>query len=78
MAHLMQRVRGFARRRDDGATAVEYGLLVALIAVVLAVGALALGNALSDKLDSVGDCVAGAGATSDCNGGGGTVPDPGN
>lgn len=51
------------RRQDEGATAVEYGLLIALIAVVLAVGAVALGNALSDKFDSVGQCVANSGVS---------------
>jgi pilus assembly protein Flp/PilA len=42
-----------SRRRDDGASAVEYGLLVALIAVVIA-GALALlGQALNNQLRTV-------------------------
>jgi pilus assembly protein Flp/PilA len=34
---------------EKGATMVEYGLMVALIAIVVAVGALALGNGI-DKL----------------------------
>jgi pilus assembly protein Flp/PilA len=45
------------RRKDDGATAVEYGLLVALIAVVLAVGAYGLGKALDQRFDDAADCV---------------------
>jgi len=39
--NLVERVRRLGTRRDDGASAVEYGLLVALIAVVIA-GAVAL------------------------------------
>jgi pilus assembly protein Flp/PilA len=63
-------VRRLRRRQDEGATAVEYGLLIALIAVVLAAGAFALGSALNTKLDSVADCVAGSGvggADADCS-----------
>ena len=42
-------------RRDDerGASAVEYGLLVALIAIVMAVGAALFGTALSDLFTGV-------------------------
>ncbi len=42
-------------RRDDerGASAVEYGLLVALIAVVMAVGAAVFGTELDALFDSV-------------------------
>ena len=65
MSNLVQRVRQLGRRRDEGATAVEYGLLVALIAVVLAVGALALGNAINNKLNHVGTCV--TDGTTNCN-----------
>jgi len=58
MNKLVGRLR---RRQDEGATAVEYGLLIALIAVVLAAGAWALGSALNTKLSNVGSCVSGAG-----------------
>lgn len=34
----------FGSRNDEGATMVEYGLMVALIAVVVAVGAATLGT----------------------------------
>jgi pilus assembly protein Flp/PilA len=43
--------------RDRGATAVEYALIVAVIAVILVVGGLALGNAINNKFTSVGNCV---------------------
>ena len=39
--------------RDRGATAVEYGLLVALIAVVIIVGVTALGTKLNDLFNNV-------------------------
>ncbi len=35
-------------RRDDGATMVEYGLMVALIAVVAIVAVTALGGSVKD------------------------------
>ncbi|MCL1594197.1 MAG: Flp family type IVb pilin [Actinomycetia bacterium] len=38
---------------EDGATMVEYGLMVALIAVVVAAGALALGNGVDALFDRV-------------------------
>jgi pilus assembly protein Flp/PilA len=60
MKKLVDRLR---RRQDEGATAVEYGLLIALIAVVLAAGAFALGTQLNNKLTEVGTCVDNAGQT---------------
>jgi pilus assembly protein Flp/PilA len=38
---------------DDGATMVEYGLMVALIAVVVAVAAGTLGGAIFDLFNTV-------------------------
>jgi pilus assembly protein Flp/PilA len=38
---------------EDGASAIEYGLLAALIAVVMAVGATALGSGLSTLFTDV-------------------------
>jgi pilus assembly protein Flp/PilA len=48
------------RKRDDGASAVEYGLLIALIAVVVSVGAAALGGALNGLFGATATCVANA------------------
>jgi pilus assembly protein Flp/PilA len=42
---------------DRGATAVEYGLMVALIAAVIAGIVLTLGNSLNDKFTGVNNCV---------------------
>ena len=49
-------------RNESGATAVEYGLIAALIGVVIIAGAGALGTALNQKFTDIGTTVAGAGA----------------
>jgi pilus assembly protein Flp/PilA len=38
---------------DSGATAIEYGLIAALIALAIIVGAGALGNALNSKFAGI-------------------------
>ena len=60
---LEVRVREFARKvsGDRGATAVEYGLMVALIAVVIIVAVTLLGDNLSATFDAVADSVGAAG-----------------
>ena len=50
-------MREFGRKvatREEGASAVEYGLLVALIAVVIIVAVALIGTNLNKKFDSVG------------------------
>ncbi|HSJ63295.1 MAG TPA: Flp family type IVb pilin [Gemmatimonadaceae bacterium] len=42
---------------EDGATMIEYGLLAALIALVVAAAVVTLGTALDTKFDEVNDCV---------------------
>ena len=54
---LQERLRTIGKRRDNGASAVEYGLLVALIAVVIAGAVWGLGSALSGRFGKVKDCV---------------------
>ena len=49
-----------AKRDERGATAVEYGLMVALIAVVIIGAVQLLGTSLSDKFTEVGNGVKGA------------------
>ena len=44
---------------EEGASMVEYALLVALIAVVVIAGALFLGGAIETKFDEVGSTVDG-------------------
>lgn len=50
-----------ARTKDEGATAVEYGLMVALIAVVIIGVVTTLGENLMAKFGEVADAVGGAG-----------------
>ena len=51
------------RKNESGATAIEYGLIAALVAVVL-VGALtAVGNALDAKFTSIASTVGSAGGS---------------
>ena len=44
-------------RDQSGATAIEYGLIAALIAVVIIAGAQALGTAINGQLQSLGNTV---------------------
>ena len=44
---------------DEGATAAEYGLLVALIALIIVVGVGAFGNALNAFFQSIATTVQG-------------------
>lgn len=47
----------FARflKNESGATAIEYGLIAALISVALIAGASTLGNSLSDTFNDISD-----------------------
>jgi pilus assembly protein Flp/PilA len=57
----------FARfiKDESGATAIEYGLIAALISVALIAGAQTLGGALSTQFTNLGKKLnCGAGATS--------------
>jgi len=40
---------------ESGATAIEYGLIAALIALAIIVGAGALGSALNEKFQGIAD-----------------------
>lgn len=42
---------------ESGATAIEYGLIAALIALAIMVGATSLGTALNSKFKLIADCV---------------------
>ncbi len=44
-------------RDESGATAIEYGLFVARIAVVIVTAVTAVGTQLSDKFNSVGNTI---------------------
>jgi pilus assembly protein Flp/PilA len=47
----------FEKRNDRGATAVEYGLLVGLIAVVIIVAVTALGGKLNGLFTAIGNAL---------------------
>jgi pilus assembly protein Flp/PilA len=49
---------------ESGATAIEYGLIAALIAIAIIVGAGALGTSLNDKFQGIADKL---NATADAN-----------
>ena len=46
-------------RRDDGATMVEYGLMVALVAIIAMVGATALGVSVTGVFSNIATCISG-------------------
>lgn len=52
----------FARflKDESGATAIEYGLIAALIAVAIIGGVTALGGATNDTFQAVADGISGA------------------
>jgi len=49
----------FARfvKDESGATAIEYGLIAALIALAIVVGASALGNALNGQFTNIANAL---------------------
>ncbi|TIR26747.1 MAG: Flp family type IVb pilin [Mesorhizobium sp.] len=57
----MQRIASFLRD-DSGATAIEYGLIAALIALGIMVGATSLGGALNAEFVSIATTLNGAGS----------------
>ena len=62
--------------REAGVTAVEYALMVAIIALLLVGGFYALFNAVQSKYDDVGNCVATEPAPEDCSPGAGPPATP--
>lgn len=46
-------------RDEEGATAIEYGLIAALIAVVAMVGMSAVGDGLKEIFDNIADIITG-------------------
>jgi Flp pilus assembly pilin Flp len=55
---MIKHIRGFLQNRS-GASAVEYGLLIGLIAVTLSLGAGALGSSISTALAKPLDALSG-------------------
>lgn len=52
-----------ARRREDGATAVEYAIMVALIAAVIIIAVVALGRNASSTFDCTSTAIESEGNT---------------
>ena len=54
IASLVAFAQDRLEREEKGATAVEYGLMVGLIAVVIIAGVTLLGNELQDLFNAIG------------------------
>ena len=50
-------------REEDGVTAIEYGLIAALVGVVIIAGATTLGTSLSGLFTYIASCLDGTCAT---------------
>lgn len=59
MKKLMNNVMSFMRD-EEGVTAIEYGLIAALIAVVIIGAVSAIGTNLSDLFQDIADCLSGS------------------
>ena len=53
---MLERIK-FWTRNEEGATAVEYGIMVALIAVVIIGAVFVLGDNLQETFTDVSDCI---------------------
>jgi pilus assembly protein Flp/PilA len=54
----MSKILARFAKDESGATAIEYGLIAALIALAIIVGAGALGNALNNKFTKISGTLA--------------------
>lgn len=59
MKKLIKKVRKFLVGKEEGASLAEYGLLVALIAVVCIVAVTALGNNVATKIQAAASAIGG-------------------
>ena len=57
---------GRSRTREDGVTAVEYALMVAIIALLMVAGFYVLFQNVSTAFDDTASCIAGPGGSADC------------
>lgn len=56
MSNILSHLKAFAKA-DDGATMVEYGLLVALIAVIAVATVFGLGTGIKTAFENVDKCI---------------------
>ena len=73
LAYVRARL-GELRAREQGVTAVEYALMVAIIAVLLVGAFYALFGAVRDRFNTVGECVASGPQPATCNPSASTTP----
>jgi pilus assembly protein Flp/PilA len=52
MSYFVEKIRNFVRE-EEGATAIEYGLLAALVAVMIIGGATTIGESLKATFEEV-------------------------
>ena len=60
---MLKKILARLHKEEDGATAIEYGLLAALIAVAIVVVVFSLGQGLGETFDDVDQSVRAAPAT---------------
>jgi pilus assembly protein Flp/PilA len=60
----MEAIKDFIQE-EDGVTAIEYGLIAALVAVAIIVGATALGTNINALFSKLGTCI-GSPSTANC------------
>jgi pilus assembly protein Flp/PilA len=61
----MEMIKNFMRE-EDGVTAIEYGLIAALVAVAIITGATLLGGNLNNLFNKLGTCM-GSPSAANCN-----------
>ena len=60
---MLSTIRKIVRSKDEGASAVEYGLLVAGIAVVIIAAVFLLGNNIKGVFNKSASCISSAAVT---------------
>lgn len=53
---MVQLIKRFLRE-EEGVTAIEYGLIAALISVVIAASVIIIGNQLNIVFETIGNCL---------------------
>lgn len=51
-------------REEDGASAAEYALILAIVGTAIAVAMIFLGGTIANTVDKAGNCIASPGSTS--------------
>lgn len=64
---MLSTIRKVVARKEDGASAVEYGLLVAAIAALIVIIVFALGKVVKTAFDDTCDTIKGQGVNAEAN-----------